>query len=116
MVGPLSGVRVLEFAQVFAVPVAASLLSDLGASVIKVEPPRGDSSRYGRAILPGEGKNYLGLNHGKRTMCLDLGQPAARPVLNRLLAASDVVVLSLRTDQAERYGLAYERCRSIRPD
>ena len=116
MAGPLAGIRVLEIAQVYAVPAAATLLADMGATVTKVEPPWGDSTRYGRPVLPGEGKNYIGLNHGKRTVCLDLGHADARPVLERLIRASDVLLVSLRAEQLERYGLSYERCRSLRPD
>ena len=115
MAGPLQNVRVLEIAQVYAVPAAASLLADMGAIVTKVEPPWGDSTRYGRPILPGEGKNYIGLNHGKRTICLDLGHAEARPVLDRLIAAADVLLVSLRDEQVARYGLAYERCAALRP-
>lgn len=116
MPGPLHRVHVLEVAQVYAVPAAGSLLADMGATVTKIEPPWGDSTRYGRPVLPGEGKNYIGLNHGKRTICLDLGHAEVRPVLDRLIAASDVVLISLRPEQVERYGLSYERCRALRPD
>lgn len=116
MGGPLAGIRVLEIAQVYAVPAAATLLADMGAAVVKVEPPWGDSTRYGRPILPGEGKNYIGLNHGKRTICLDLGHVDARPILDRLIAAHDVLLVSLRAEQLDRYGLRYERCRVLRSD
>jgi crotonobetainyl-CoA:carnitine CoA-transferase CaiB-like acyl-CoA transferase len=116
MPGPLFGVRVVEVAQVYAVPAAATLLADLGAEVIKVEPPWGDSTRYGRPVLPGEGKNYIGLNHGKRTICLDLTRADARAVLDDLIATADILLLSLRADQVEAYGLSYDRCRGLRPD
>jgi crotonobetainyl-CoA:carnitine CoA-transferase CaiB-like acyl-CoA transferase len=115
MAGPLHGVRVLEVAQVYAVPAAGSLLSDMGAIVTKVEPPWGDSSRYGRPFLPGEGRNYIGINHGKRTICLDLGKAEAREVVDRLIAESDVMLVSLREEQILRYGLEYERCAGLRP-
>jgi crotonobetainyl-CoA:carnitine CoA-transferase CaiB-like acyl-CoA transferase len=113
MPGPLHGVKVLEVAQVYAVPAAGTLLADMGASVTKVEPPWGDSTRYGRPFFPGEGKNFIGLNHGKRTICLDLALPEARSVIYRLVGSTDVVLISLRADQVERYGLQYERCAAL---
>lgn len=116
MPGPLDGIRILEVAQVYAVPAAGSLLADMGADVVKVEPPWGDSTRYGRPIVPGEGRNFIGLNHGKRSICVDLGADGSHEVLKRLVAGSDVVLVSLQRSQAERYGLTYEDCRAVRPD
>lgn len=113
MNGPLHGVKVLEIAQVHAVPAAGTLLSDMGAEVTKIEPPWGDSTRYGRPLLPGEGRNFIGLNHGKRSICLDLGHDGASEVLRPLLERSDVVLVNLRSDQVRRYALSYESCRAI---
>ncbi len=116
MPGPLDGVRVLEIAQVYAVPAAGALLADMGADVVKVEPPWGDSTRYGRPIVPGEGRNFVGLNHGKRAVCLNLESPEARPVLERLVQWADVLLVSLQPHQAERYGLTYSQVVAVRPD
>ena len=116
MPGPLDGFRILEVAQVYAVPAAGTLLADMGADVVKVEPPWGDSTRYGRPFLPGEGRNFVGLNHGKRSICLNLDSADARPVIERLVAGADVVLVSLQRSQAERYGLTYADCAAIRPE
>lgn len=116
MSGPLAGVTVLELAQVYAVPAAGTLLADMGANVVKVEPPWGDSTRYGRPLLPGEGRNYIGLNHSKRSICVDLAREEARPLVEALIRQSDVVLVSLRVDQMKKYGVTYEAVKAIRPD
>lgn len=114
--GPLADVRVLEFAQVMAIPTCGALLADMGAEVIKVEPPYGDSFRlHLRTGVPGEGKGYAIFNRGKRGLCLDLTHDQARPVVERLVRSADVVLVSLKASDLPRYGLDYERLRSIRP-
>ncbi len=116
MSGPLAGVKVLEIAQVYAVPAAASLLGDMGAEVVKIEPPWGDSTRYGRPLLPGEGRNFIGLNHGKRTMCVDIARPESRSVIEALIRQADVILINLRIDHVPAFKLTYDDCRAIRPD
>ncbi len=114
--GPLAGVRVLEFAQVIAVPTCGLLLSDLGAEVIKVEPPRGDSFRLHQASgVRHEGRGFIVFNRGKRSVCLDLGHPDAGEVIERLVARADVALLSMKTSDLPRYGLHYERFAACNP-
>ncbi|HEX9260725.1 MAG TPA: CoA transferase [Acidimicrobiales bacterium] len=114
--GPLAGVRVVEFAQALAVPMAGMLLGDLGAEVVKVEPPAGDQVRYlfGRRFT--DSPYFASINRNKRSICLDLGAEAARPVVDRLVSGADVVLVSLKPTDIPRYGLDEDRLRSLRPD
>lgn len=114
--GPMAGVRVLDLSSVLLGPMAAQMLGDLGADVIKIEAPQGDLSRsIGPARNPGMGSMFLGCNRNKRSLVLDLKQPEAQRVLSRLVAASDVVLHSVRTEAAERIGLGYEAVRAANP-
>lgn len=106
--GPLAGIRVLELAQFILGPVAAQILGDMGADVIKIEPPYGDGNRY---IGPGPCKAmaalYLGMNRNKRSVVLDLKRKAPFDVLMAMVERSDVFMHSLRPDAAERLGISY---------
>ncbi|MBK9545164.1 MAG: CoA transferase [Dehalococcoidia bacterium] len=76
--GALAGVKIVEIAQALAVPFAGILLADMGADVIKVEPPAGDGIRHTmEPILPGESKGFTLINRGKRSICLDITRPDA---------------------------------------
>lgn len=114
--GPLRGVRVLEFSQIIAGPVAGIHLSDLGADVVKVEPPRGEDRRNSGAVVPNEGKYFQSLNRGKRSLTVDLAQPAGRGLVRRLVPHFDVVLSNYRSGVAERLGIDYASLRLLRPD
>ena len=116
MPGPLDGIRVLEFSLVVAGPMSGVLLSDLGADVIKVEPPGGESLRQARAIVPDESKAFQTFNRGKRGIVVDLQQPEGREVIHRLVPTVDVVVVNYRYSVAERVGIDYETLRQLRED
>ena len=116
MPGPLDGVRVLEFTLVVAGPMSGVLLSDLGADVIKVEPPGGESTRQARAVVPNEGKAFQTFNRGKRDIVVDLQQPEGRAIIHRLMPTIDVVVVNYRYGVAERVGIDYETLKQFRPD
>ncbi len=116
MPGPLDGIRVLEFSLVVAGPMSGVLLSDLGADVIKVEPPGGESLRQARAIVPDESKAFQTFNRGKRGIVVDLQQPEGREVIHRLVPTVDVVVVNYRYGVAERVGIDYETLRQLRED
>ena len=114
--GALEGIRVVEFAQAMAMPICGVLLADMGAEVIKVEPREGDAFRKTQMpIIPGESKGFTVLNRGKRSLCIDISSAAARPVIERLVAQADVVLLSLKPSDLPRYGLTYEALSTIRP-
>ncbi len=115
--GPLHGIRVLEVAQAMAMPMCGLLLADMGAEVIKIEPREGDAFRHNQhPVFPGESKGYVVLNRGKRSFCLDITQPESRAVMERLVARSDIVLMSLKPTDLPRYRLTYEDLRAMRED
>ena len=114
--GPLHGVRVLEFSLIFSAPFAGLQLSDLGADVVKVEPPGGEPFRNLFAAVPANAKIFQSVNRGKRSLELDLRKPEAREVVYRLLPEFDVVVINYRPGVAERLGIDYETLKAMRPD
>ena len=110
---PLTGLKVLDFSRVLAGPFAGRMLSDLGADVVKVEPPEGDVTRYwGRVIahLPGY---YHQQNAGKRNICVDLRQPSAKELIFSLVAEADIVIENYRPDVMARLGLGYEDLKRV---
>jgi crotonobetainyl-CoA:carnitine CoA-transferase CaiB-like acyl-CoA transferase len=114
--GPLRGVRVLEFTQIIAGPVAGIHLSDLGAEVVKVEPPRGEDRRNTAAVVLNEGKYFQSLNRGKRSLTIDLRADGARDLVQRIVPRFDVVLSNYRFGVAERLGVDYASLRDARPD
>jgi formyl-CoA transferase len=114
--GPLAGVRVLEFSQIVAGPVCGVNLSDLGADVIKIEPPGGESTRNTGAVVPKEGKGFQALNRGKRSLIVDLQDERGRDLVHRLIRDIDVVLINYRLGVAERIEIDYDSLRAIKPD
>lgn len=114
--GPLAGTRVLEFSQIVAGPVAGLNLADLGADVIKVEPPSGDSHRFVGTTVPGESKMFQGNNRGKRSLVVDVSEPEGLALIQRLMPTVDVVISNFRLGVPERLGIDYSSLRLIRPD
>lgn len=104
----LRGLRVLELGRVLAAPYCGMLLADLGADVIKLEPPGGDDLRgWAPPAAPDGGSTYFeATNRNKRSICLDLKRPGAEPLLHRLVAASDVLVDNFRPGVLDRLGLS----------
>jgi crotonobetainyl-CoA:carnitine CoA-transferase CaiB-like acyl-CoA transferase len=115
MNGPLSGVRVVEYAQYVAGPFAGSLLGELGAEVIKVEPPGGDAYRQVMPVAPGIGRFFVPLNRGKRSVVLDLKTPEGLARSRALLSTADIVLHNLRPDRAARFGLDWESLHAQSP-
>ena len=112
---PLAGIRVVDLSQIVSGPMAASILADQGADVIKVETPGGDPVR---TLGPRKGdlsSMFITVNRGKRGIALDLKQPAAADVLTRLIGRADVLVENFRPGAIERLGFGYERCRDLNP-
>src|SRR5919206_449401 len=109
MSGPLTGVRIVDCTTVVLGPWAAQQLGDLGADVVKVEPPEGDTTRQlGPMRNPGMGAFYLAVNRNKRSIVLDLKQEAARKVLLRLASSADMLMHNYRPPAARRLGMSYE--------
>ncbi len=114
--GPLDGIRILEFTQIIAGPLGCQLLSDLGAEVIKIEPPEGEPWRLNQQFIPKESKTFIGLNRGKKSLAIDMAKPRAQEAIHRLMPSIDVVVINYRPDVAARLGIDYDTLRAIKPD
>lgn len=113
---PLHGLRVLDLATLFAGPLAATMLGDFGAEVIKVEhPTRPDPSRGHGPAKDGIGLWWKILGRNKRTITLDLGTPAGRDVLLRLAADADVIVENFRPGTLEKWGLGWAELSAVNP-
>jgi crotonobetainyl-CoA:carnitine CoA-transferase CaiB-like acyl-CoA transferase len=116
MAGPLDGVRVLDLTSVVMGPYATSILAELGADVIKVEPPGGEVMRKSGPMRHADmGHFYLAINRNKRSVVLDLKRSEAREVLLRLVRDCDVLVYNIRPQAMERLGLGYETLRELNP-
>ena len=112
---PLAGIRVLDFSHALAGPYCTMLLGDLGADVIKVEPPKGDQSRqWGPPFINGESSYFLSVNRNKRSVVLDLKRPAARRVAEKLAVTSDVVVENFKPGTMARFGLGAEKLQGLK--
>jgi crotonobetainyl-CoA:carnitine CoA-transferase CaiB-like acyl-CoA transferase len=103
--GPLDGVRVVEYAQYVAGPLCGVLLHDLGAEVIKVEPPAGDGYRYVMPVAAGLGRFFIPLNRGKRSVVLDLKTKDGRARSGALVSTADVVLHNYSPERAAAFGL-----------
>ncbi|HEY3911006.1 MAG TPA: CoA transferase [Stellaceae bacterium] len=114
--GPLAGIRVVDLTAVVLGPLATQILGDLGAEVIKVEPPEGDIMRYaGPARHREMGHVFLNLNRNKRSLALDLKRPEGAAALLALVRRSDVLMHNMRPQAMARLGFAYDRLREVNP-
>ena len=120
--GPLSGIRVVDLSTVLAGPYATMLLADLGADVVKVEPPDGDATRGWGPPWVGDAAAgtrtaayFLAVNRNKRAIRLDLKAPDGAEVLRRLLAGADVLVENFRPGGLERLGFGEDALRALQP-
>ena len=113
---PLHGFRVLDLSRVLAGPYCTMVLGDLGADVIKVEPPDGDETRaWGPPFAGGESAYYLCVNRNKRGMTVNLKTEEGRDIVRKLAGRSDVLVENFRPGTLARFGLDYETLRSGSP-
>jgi len=114
--GPLTGVRVVECASIVLGPMTTQLLADLGADVIKIEPPEGDlTRRIGPEREERMAALFLGCNRNKRSVVLDLKSPAHRMALDSIVAQSDVFLTSIRPAAARRLGLDHATLSAVNP-
>jgi len=119
---PLAGIRVVEIASFVAVPAAGALLADLGAEVVKVEVPQGETLRHALPRRLGyrhgmsEAPHFHMDNRGKRSLALDLARPAAQRALRRLVDRADVVLTNLLPKRLTKYGLDPAALRAERPE
>lgn len=115
--GPLTGIRVIDFSQAVAGPFAGRLLADLGADIIKVEPPDGD---FARTLTPvGDGEFSAMFNHanaGKRSLVVDIKTPEGLAIVSSLARGADVVLENFTPGVMERLGLGYDHLVELTPD
>ncbi|MBI2760607.1 MAG: CoA transferase [Chloroflexi bacterium] len=115
MGGALEGVKIIEFSQIIAAPFCGMLLTDMGADVIKVEPPEGEAWRVFAQFIPGESKTFMSLNRGKKSLPLDLSRPEAQRIAHELVKDADVVIVNYRPDVPAKVKIDYETLSAINP-
>ena len=113
--GPLNGVRVIDFTAVYSGPIAASILGDQGAEVIKIESKSGDLMRRAQPMINGMGSSFATMNRNKKSLCLDLQTDAGRDIARRLIATADVVMENFRPGVMDRLGLGYAEFKDAQP-
>lgn len=117
MPGPFAGLRVVDLTTVFVGPLASQLLGDMGADVIKVEAPGGDTTRStGPAVHPGMSSNFLQINRNKRSIALDLKTEGGAEAMRRLIGTADAFLHNMRPEPLARLGFDYPQVREIKPD
>lgn len=109
---PLHGIRVLDIASMLAAPYGATMLGDMGAEVIKIEPPYGDESCAIGPKIANDSGMYVGINRNKRSMVIDLTKPAGKAIYFRLVRTADVVIDNLRPQAKAKLGVGYEETRA----
>jgi CoA:oxalate CoA-transferase len=112
---PLEGVKVLDMSRVLAGPFAGRILSDLGAEVVKIEPPEGDTTRAWGQVRAGLAGYYTQQNVGKRNICIDLAAEGGPELVQRLAAEADILIENFRPGVMARFGLDYLSLAAINP-
>lgn len=110
---PLAGRRVIELGTMVAAPFATHILSQLGAEVIKIEPPTGDTTRS--LVRGGPSGTIIAYSHSKRALCLDLTSEGGKQVFRKLVATADVVIHNLSPSASRKLGVTFEDCDAINP-
>lgn len=113
--GILQGVRVLDFTRVLAGPYCTAMLADLGAEVIKVEPPTGDDQRYMGRMVQGESTNFVLNNRGKKSIRLDLKHPEGQRIAQALAKQCDIVVENFKPGVTDKLGIGYADLSALNP-
>ncbi len=116
--GPLAGIRVIDLTSMVFGPYATQIMADMGADVIKIEPPgNGDDTRYiSRGPAPGMSGVFVNINRGKRSVVLDIKSAHGKAALTRLIAGADVFIHSMRSKAIARLGFDYAAVSAIQPD
>lgn len=112
---PLNGLKVLDFSRVLAGPFAGRMLSDLGADVVKVEPPDGDVTRLWGHVVAGLPGYYHQQNAGKRNVCIDLRNAQSKQLVLDLVAEADILIENYRPDVMPRLGLGFDELSKANP-
>lgn len=115
--GPLTGIRVVDLTAMVMGPYCTQIMADMGADVIKIEPPAGDNTRYiSVAPEPGMSGVFANVNRGKRSITLDLRNEDDKKNLQKLIATADVFIHSQRGKAINKLGFSYQAVREIKPD
>lgn len=115
MAGPLDGVKIADFTEIIAGPLAGRLLAEMGADVIKIEPPWGEPWRLNQRFTATESRGFMVYNRGKRSLPLDLTKPESQEILGRLIPQVDVVLANFRPDVAAKLGVDYPTLDKLNP-
>ena len=115
MAGPLDGIKIADFTEIIAGPLAGRLLAEMGADVIKIEPPWGEPWRLNQRFTATESRGFMVYNRGKRSLPLDLTKPESQEILGRLIPQVDVVLANFRPDVAAKLGVDYPTLDSLNP-
>ena len=109
---PLAGIKVVEFTHMVMGPAAGLMLADLGADIIRIEPAKGDNTRF----LPGSGAGYFPMyNRNKRSLCVDLKSDAGKALVLKLVEKADVIIENFRLGTMERLGFGYDALKAANP-
>src|SRR5690242_20544433 len=111
----LNGVKVLDFTRVLAGPFASRILADLGADVVKIEPPEGDMTRLLGRKINGLSGYYTQQNVGKRSVCVDLMKPGAQGLMLRMAEKADIVLENYRPGVMASFGLGWDQLSAVNP-
>ena len=112
---PLKGIKVVEFTNILSGPFAGMLLSDMGAEVIKIEKKNGDDMRFWPPITDGYSEYFASVNRNKRSIAMNLKDPADRDIALKICKHSDVVIENNRAGAMDRLGLGYEHIKAVNP-
>jgi crotonobetainyl-CoA:carnitine CoA-transferase CaiB-like acyl-CoA transferase len=114
--GPLVGVRVVDLTAMVMGPYCTQIMADLGADVIKIEPPEGDNTRYiSVGPSPGMSGVFVNVNRGKRSVVLDLRSESGKTALRKLIETADIFIHSMRSKAIARLGFSYDDVAAIKP-
>ena len=114
--GPLEGIKIIDISTIVSGPLAASMLGDQGAEVIKIEPPfRGENARVMGPIKEGSGALFAVVNRSKRSLAMDLKQEESKKIIYKLIEAADIIIDNFRPGALERLGLDYDKIKNHNP-
>lgn len=112
---PLEGIRVLELGNFIAAPFCGTMLADMGADIIKIEPPQGDMARAMPPIIEAQSATFVALNRNKRSLVLDLKKPESAEIVRELAKTADVLLENYRPGVLDKLGLGAEAIRAVNP-
>jgi len=116
MIKLLDGIRVIDFTRILAGPITTMILGDLGAEIVKVEPPRGDDTRYWAPMINGVSVYFLTINRNKKSIVIDLKKDLGKELIYRLVEKADIVIENFREGVAKKLGIDYDTLRKVKED